>query len=203
MANLDIVISKAKKTISVDTSLLSDEMYETIVKLGLKAALNLGMSKVTAKDIPDEAERVAEAMAVAAKRLEGIYAGTLKLPGAGKVKKASGVVMTEARRLAKALIKDAIKASGGKIAHYEPKEITEAANALLSGDQGKEILAQAEANIAERSKMPVGLDIGSLLKPSEKKVQQAEAAKAKKGLSAKQAGMTTKAKKSAQAQANA
>lgn len=204
MANIEVAITKAKSTLSVDTSVFSDEMFEYIVARGLRDILNGGMSKVTAKDIPNEEDRKAEAMVIAAKRLEELVAGTLKRVG-GKVKKASGAVMTEARRLAKALVKDAIKASGGKISHYEASEITKAANALLETPQGKDILAQAEANLAERSKTPIGIDIGGLIKPSEKLVAKAKAdnEKKKSTLSAKQAGMPAKAKKSPSAQANA
>lgn len=204
MANIEVAITKGKSTLSVDTSVFSDEMFEYIVARGLRDILNGGMSKVTAKDIPNEEDRKAEAMVIAAKRLEELVAGTLKRVG-GKVKKASGAVMTEARRLAKALVKDAIKASGGKISHYEASEITKAANALLETPQGKDILAQAEANLAERSKTPIGIDIGGLIKPSEKLVAKAKAdnEKKKSTLSAKQAGMPAKAKKSPSAQANA
>lgn len=198
MATLDVAITKGKSTLSVDTANFSDAMFEYIVARGLHDILNDGMSKVTAKDYPDEEARKAKAMEIAAERLTQLTDGTLKLKGQKKAKSGeSREVMTEARRLAKALVKDAIKASGQKIAHFEPKDITTYANGLLESEQGAEILAMARANIAERSKVPAGIDIGGLLKPSPKMVAKAEAEKAKKKsqLSAKQAGMTAKAKK--------
>src|SRR5207244_2361268 len=80
-----------------------------------------------------------------------------KLPKIVGVKSTSdkvpGVVMTEARRLAKNLIKDEIKKAGGKISSYEPKDITTAANSYLETDEGKTLLAQAQVNVDARTKV--------------------------------------------------
>lgn len=204
MAMLNIPVTKAKGTLAVDTDKLSDEVLAEIYLQGLKVLLNRGASKVTASTIPDEEARKTEAMAIAEKQLEAVYAGTIKFTG-GKAKKASGAVMTEARRLAKALIKDDLKRRGFKVSHFEASDITKAANALLDTDQGKEIIAQAEANIAERSKTPLGIDVSTLISESPKLVEKAEKAKAakKSQLSAKQAGMTAKRRPKPGAEAQA
>lgn len=195
MPVMNVPVTKAKAMIEVDTDKLSDDVLREIYLQGLKVLLNRGASKITAATIADEDTRKSEAMLAAEKQLEAIYAGTIKFTG-GKAKKASGAVMTEARRIAKALIKDDLKARGFKISHYEASDITKAANVLLDSDQGKEIIAQAEANLQERSKTPVGIDVSAIISESPKLVEKAEAAKAKKKsqLSAKQAGMTTKRK---------
>lgn len=200
MAVLSIPVTKGKSSMDVDLDKLSDEVLREVYLQGLKVLLNRGASEVTASKIPDEEERKAEAMAIAAKQLEAVYGGTIKFTG-GKAKKASGAVMTEARRIAKALVKDELKRQGHKISHFEASDITKAANALLDTDQGKEILAQAEANLAERSKTPVAIDLGGLIQASPKRVAAAEKAKAEKKtqLSAKQAGKPKARAKQAEA----
>lgn len=205
MPVMNIPVVKAKGTIEVDTDKIPNEVLAEIYLQGLKVLLNRGASKVTASDIPDEETRKSEAMTIAGKQLEAVYAATIKFTG-GKAKKASGAVMTEARRLAKVYVKDALKAQGHKVSHFEAKDITKAATALLDTDQGKEILAQAEANIAERSKAPeLSINIADLISESPKLVEKAAARKAAKGsqLSAKQAGMTTKRKPKPGAEATA
>lgn len=203
MAELNISITKAKTTIAVDVDKLPDEVLREVYIQGLKVLLNRGASKITAAAIPDAEELKAKALEVANEQLELVMSGKIKFTG-GKAKKASGKVMTEARRIAKALVKDELKRQGHKISHFEASDITKAANALLETDQGKDILAQAEANLAEQDKTPVGIDLGSLIKASPKLVEKAEkAAAAKKTqLSAKQAGKP-KARAKGQAQASA
>lgn len=193
--SLDIAITKGKSTLNVDLAKVPDDVYKEALIQGFKVLLNRGASKVTAAAYPNAEELKAEAMAVAAKQLEMVYEGKIKLTG-GKAKKASGAVMTEARRIAKAMVKDAIKAAGGKVSHYEASEITKAANALLETEQGKEIIAQAETNLKEREKTPIALDITSIISESPKLVAKAEEEKAKKKsqLSAKQAGIPKKRK---------
>jgi hypothetical protein len=204
MATLNVPITKAKgATLEVDLDKLSDEVLREVYLQGLKVLLNRGASKVTKAAIPDAEELKAEALVIANKQLEAVYEGAIRFTG-GKAKRASGAVMTEARRLAKALVKDELKRQGHKISHFEPSDITKAANALLETDQGKEIIAQAEVNLAERSKTPVGIDIGSLIKASPRMVDKAEKAKAAKASQASktQAGRP-KARARGQAQAQA
>lgn len=202
MAIINVPITKAKATIEIDIDQLSDDVAKEVWLQGLKVLLNRGASKITAAAIPDEDTRKAEAMKVAEAQKELVMTGKIKFTG-GKAKKASGEVMTEARRLAKALVKQAIKEAGGKISHYEASDITKAANALLDSEQGPELLKKAEANIAERSKTPVAIDVSAIIHESPKLVAKAEAAKKEKAtqLSAKQAGKPRQRAKQAEASA--
>ena len=187
-AVLNVPITKSGKTVEINTDDLPDTVYQEALLQGLKVLANRGMSKITKVTYPaaDELKDAAQAKALA--NVEDIKAGKIKFSGAKKAK-TSGAVMTEARRLAKNLVKDGIKEAGGKISHYEAKEITAAANELLNdAEQGPVLVAQAEANLAERAKTPIKVNV-SAIKISPKKVAAAEAKKAeKKPLSAKQAG---------------
>jgi hypothetical protein len=158
------------------------------------------MTKVTKALVPNDAQRQAEAIAIAEKQLEAVYAGKIRMTGGVKVKVATGEINTEAMRLARIIVKDEIKAAGGKVSHYAGSEITKAAKDLLAADAT--IVEQAKANIDARKaqKPKVAIDV-SKIAVSAKKVAEAEAkkvadkakrdaAKADKPLSAKQAGKT-------------
>lgn len=194
---LVVPIAKGGASIEVFTRDLPDNVYQAALLLGLKDLLNRGMTKVKSpKNLQgeDKAKAQAAAMEIATKNAESLRAG--KLPRIAGVKtgddKIPGVVMTEARRLAKNLIKDEIKAAGGKISHYEAKDITAAANAYLETDEGKGLIEQAKANVEARTKVveakvpakseealaAVQSKLG--LAVSAKKVAEAEKAKAKK-----------------------
>ena len=201
---MQIPITKGKGFIEIDTAAIPNDVYAEALLQGLKVLLNRGTSKVTKETYPDEAELKAKAMEVAQEQLELVMTSKIKFTGAAKAqKKESGKVMTEARRLARNVVKDAIKASGGKISHYEAKDITAAANELLKNDPS--LIEQAKANLEALEKAPSQtVDIASLISVSAKKVQQAEERKAKEKanptLSAKQAGKTKpRAKPQAQA----
>lgn len=140
---------------------IPDNVYHAALVIGLKDLINRGMTKVgplkvdpakghTTEDVEASA---AKALEIAQKNLAALKEGKLPRMVGQKAAdgKVPGVVMTEARRLAKNLIKDEIKAAGGKISHYEPKDITAAANALLATDEGKALLAQAQANVDART----------------------------------------------------
>ncbi len=209
MAVFKIAVAKGGGVIEVDTKadLEDDTVYAAVLMLGLKDLLNRGMTKIKSPKnlVGEDAEKAkAAAMAQAQKNLEALKAG--KLPRMAGQKsgddKIPGVVMTEARRLAKNLIKDEIKAAGGKISHYEAKDITAAANAYLETDEGKSLVEVAKANVEARSKAveakPV-TDIAELqsklgIAVSAKKVKEAEEKKKKSQeagaavLSAAQAG---------------
>ncbi len=192
---LSISVTKSKGSIEVDTSKLPDDVYREVLIQGLKVLANRGMSKITKASTKDEAELKALAQAAAEKNLEAMYAGKIKFSAGVKAKKASGKVMTEAMRLARGIVKDEIKRSGGKVSHYEASEITKAAKAYLEADPA--ILTQAEANLAAREAIPTPttINLSELIKASPKLVAAAEAKKKDKPLSAKQAGMTSKRSK--------
>jgi len=209
MGILKIAITKGKDFIEVNTDSPEDggdlpaEVYARALAEGLKVLLNAGMGKITSTLMPDEATRKAEAMLKAKENLDNLRAGKLKAArGAGSAKVA-GVIMTEAMRLARNLVKDEMKRQGLKVSYVAASEITIAAKALIEATP--DIVKQAEANLAERAKVAVTIDVKAI--PIDQgKVDKAEAAKAKKKeqLSAKQAGQTAvvakgKAKKPAAA----
>jgi hypothetical protein len=176
--------------VSVDTGLLPEGVYHEALMQGLKVIAERAMSKITKEAYPDEAQRKAAIKAKAEANIEDMYAGKTKITGEAKVKKASGAVMTEAMRLARNLVKDAMKANKIKISHVKASEITAAAKALLESDAS--ILATAEANLKAREATPIKIDIKSLIHTDPTLVAKDEAkkaeAKASKPLSAKQAG---------------
>lgn len=197
MADLNVPVTKSKGVVVINTDNLPDEVYKEALLQGLKVLVNRGMSKITKATSKDEDEMKALAQTQAEKNVEAIMAGKIKFSSGTKAKRASGAVMTEARRLARNLVKDEIKRSGGKISHYEASEITKAANALIDADP--ELLKMAEENIKARDAVPVAskIDLSSIIHTSPKLIAKAEAEKAAKKaqLSAKQAGMTKKSKK--------
>jgi len=205
MTKLSVENTKSKTMHEFDTETLPEAVYVEALKLGLKVLLNRGQSKITKASTKDDAEMKALAKDQAEKNVEAINAGKIKFSGGAKAKKASGAIMTEARRLAKALVKDEMKKAGIKVSHVEAKEITNAANELLNTEElGKQLLAQAEENIKAREakvESGLGIDIKALIKESPKLVAKAEEEKAarKSQLSATQAGKPKKSKPQAAA----
>ncbi len=190
MPVVNIQVTKGKGTVELNTEAIPDAVYQAALLIGLKDLANKGMSKITKETYPNEEERQAAAMAKAAENVIAINDGTVKLPGvkaaSGKV---PGEVMTEARRLAKAIIKEQMKAAGLKVSHYPAKEITAAANELLNSDAS--IIATATDNIAARKAAPkVDTGILATLKADPKLVAAAEAKKKDGTLSKTQAGKT-------------
>lgn len=203
MASMNIKVTKAGKSLEVDLETLPDEAYQFVLQKGLEALLNARMSKVLTKDL--EGEKLADAQSAALKIAEENLAN-LK---AGKITKARGGakdangnkvaanVMTEARRLAKEVVKNEIRAAGMKISHVEASVITKAANELIAADPS--FIETAKANIEARSAVKSAINIADLVHESPKLVAKAEAAKAerKTQLSAKQAGKAAPRKKKA------
>lgn len=150
------------------------DVLKAVLIAGCKVYLNQGMSKITGTKT--DASRKA-AMEIAATRLEMLYEGKIRMPS-GVRTKISGAVKTEAMRIARLIIKDALKAAGEKVSHYAAKEITALATELVNGEQGKDILAQAQATIAERQKKEEslkGLIDLSKIKPDANLVAKANA----------------------------
>lgn len=197
MSIYEIPVVKGKGTVSIDSDALPVEVYAEALRLGLKELVNRKMSKITVAKL--EGEKLAEAQAAAMKQaqenLEAIMKGDIRYSGQKAQVKVSGAVNTEAMRIARNIIKDAIKANKGKISHYKASEISAAAKELLKGEQGAAILKTAEENL-NKAKAP-GIDLSALvggMKEDPELVAKAEAAKAKKKetLSAAQAGKVTK-----------
>lgn len=187
---ITIALKNGAGTVEVDASRLPDAVYREALMQGLKVLAERAMSKITKEAYPDEAQRKAAIKAKAEANVEDMYAGKTKITGEAKVKKSSGAVMTEAMRLARNLVKDAMKANKIKISHVKASEITTAAKALLENDPS--IMTTAEANLKARAATPIKIDIASLIHTDPALVAKDEAKKAKekaeKPLSAKQAG---------------
>lgn len=192
-----IPITKGKTTLAVNVDDIPDDVYTEVILQGLKVLLNRGTSKVTKEHYPKEAEMKAKANEVAAKQLEMVMTSQIKFTG-GKAKadgKTPAKVMTEARRLAKIIVKEELKKLGIKPAHVEPKDITMYANQYLDSGSDASLLTieQARKNIEERETLTIGegIDLKSIA-ISDKLVAKAAKKKADaakdKPLSAKQAG---------------
>jgi hypothetical protein len=194
---IHVPITKGKTTLAIDTNTIPDDVFAEVVLQGLKVLLNRGMSKVTKEAYPNAEEMKSKAVEVAQAQVELVMTSKIKFTGGKKKSGATGAVMTEARRLAKALVKDELKRAGIKISHVEASEITKYANDYLETEAGHKLVEQAKANLADREKVSIGdvINVKSIA-ISEKRVQAAEAKKANKGtLSAKQAGKVATRKK--------
>jgi hypothetical protein len=171
---IEINVPKAGMSVSFDTEdpeSVPEAMYVEAVRRGLEDMVNMGLTALTRPKLGGGLEAAAKEKVEA--NVAAIKAGTLRTKGqkaaSGKV---SGAVMTEARRIAKNLIKDEIKRKGKKISHYDPSDITLAANELLK--EQPDIIKQAEANLAERNKVEkLGIDVTALIHESPKKVAAA------------------------------
>lgn len=190
---VNVPVVKGKSTIAVDINSIPQAVWDEVVLQGLKVVLNRGMSKITTSTTKDAEELKSLAMQAAEKNLTEMYEGKTKITGQKKAKAASGAVMTEARRLAKAIVKDECKRAGLKVSHIPAKQITEAANQLL--EARPDLIEQAKANLEQRTKLEEdglpGFNIKALVTEDPKLKAKAEArAKVAKGQqSAKQAGM--------------
>ena len=200
---VQVPVTKSKGYVTIDPEIIPPEVWDAVVLEGLKAFVNKGMSKILLKGLEgdDLAKAQAAAQAQAEKNAAAILDGSIKLPGRKAKSKASGAVMTEARRLAKNFLKDEAKKQGIKVSHVPAKEWTAATKQLLESDQGKGFIAQAEKNILARTEAPAaeGISLASLLPDFAELVKKGAESDAKakergKQLSAKQAGMTAKRK---------
>ncbi len=191
---LKIKINKAGTHLDVDTGRFSEEVYAHIFVKGLEPLLNARMSKIHVKDLEGEelAAAQADALKIAEENLNNLYEGKItRGRAAAKTKDGKKVdreVMTEARRLAKEIIKDEIRAAGKKPSHFEPSEITKAANSLLEADDS--IIEKAMANIAARKEVKTAHNLVGMLHESPKLLAKANERKLerKATLSATQAG---------------
>ena len=191
MAIMQVPVTKGKGIVEIDTDSLPEAVYAESLLQGLKTLVNRGQSKITVKELGDAETVKKEAMLAAEKQKEKILSGDIKFSGKAKATKVSGAVNTEAMRIARNRVKDAIKASGKRISHYTAKDISAAAKSLIEADPS--IIADAEAALAKRSEIPVATDLLAMLKEDPTLVAKAEKKKAEaakdKPLSAKQAGL--------------
>jgi hypothetical protein len=194
MAIMQVPVVKGKGVVEIDTDTLPEAVYAEAILQGLKTLVNRGMSKVTVKDLGDEEKVKAEAMIIAEQNVAKIRSGEIKFSGKAKASKVSGAVQTEAMRIARNRVKDALKAAGMKISYIKASDITAAAKELVASDDS--IVAEATANIAKRAETPMPIDIKALVQEDSSLKAKGEAkkaaAKAEKQLSAKQAGIPAK-----------
>lgn len=206
-----VPVTKAKTTIDVEVSpeTIPDHVYKAVFAEGLKVFVNKGMAKIKVKDLSeaDAASAQAAAIAQAEKNVQAMHDGTIKL---GRAKaadgKVSGKVKTEAMRIARALVKEELKRMKKKVSHYEAKDISAAAAALIEANPV--IIAKAKAAIeaqeAEAANVGSTIDISSIaISPTKIRAAEAKKAAGKTTLSATQAGKPAKRKKGETAQANA
>jgi hypothetical protein len=182
---LNIPVVKAKGTIQIETGKLPEHVYREAMVLGLKVLVNRGQTTLTKEAYPQPSQLREASMERAEATLKAMYAGKIRVVGGAKSDKVPREVMTEARRIARNLVKAQLKQAGVKISYVESSEITKAANALLAADPS--ILEQAKEEVDNAQKKKVEIDIASI-PISQKKMKAAEAKKADKVLSAKQAG---------------
>jgi hypothetical protein len=182
-----IKVAKAGQDVEIIWNELSDEVKMHIIEHGFSKVLNAATAKVTKTTQPDAEKLKAEAYNLAMKKLDALKRGEVGRKKASKGP--GGKVMTEARRLAKIIVKAAIKEQGGKISDYEAKEITEAANQYI--EENPQIVADAEASIKRAEALAGKGTIDTKKIPvSAKKVAAREAknAEARKGTADKAAG---------------
>ena len=129
---------------------LPADVYKEVLLQGLKTLLNRGMSKITdAKSDPKAREA---AMEVAAKNVQNLYEGKIRMTAGVRAKgAASGAVKTEAMRLARLVIKAALKDAGKKVSLIKGSVITQYAQAYLDDENyGPDMWKKAEANVKAR-----------------------------------------------------
>jgi len=180
-----VPVVKAKTYLEVKSGILPDHVYHEALLLGLKTLLNRGQTKITKEAFPEPEKLRAEAMEKAEETLANMYTGKIRIAGGKASGKVPGVVMTEARRIARALVKEELKRSGVRVSLVEASVITAAANGLIASQP--EILEQATEEIERRAKTKIKIDISSI-QISPKKLKAAEAKQAEKVLSAAKAG---------------
>lgn len=173
---IKVKIAKAQTNIEVIFEDLPPDIQLYIVEQGLSKVLNAATAKVTKANTESEAQLAELALAEANKKLDKLKKGDLKRSSKsdGKV---PGVVMTEARRLAKNIVKASIKAQGQRISDYEAKAITEAASIYLG--EHPELIEQASASIEASKNLATAAAVNvSSIPVSEVKRAKNEAKKA-------------------------
>jgi hypothetical protein len=182
---LKVPVVKGKTFIEVSTSDLPEHVYREVLIQGLKVLVNRGQTKLTKGAIPDPEKLKEAAMEAAEATLQNMYDGKIRMSGGAKSDKVPREVMTEARRIARAMVKDELKRSGVKVSYVESSEITKAANVLLADNP--QIIEDAKEEVEKRAKAKVKIDV-SKIPQSQKRIQAAEARKADKTVSAAKTG---------------
>lgn len=182
---IKVPVVKGKSYLEVAPNDLPEHVYREVILQGLKVLLNRGQTKITKGAYPEPEDLKAAAMEAAETTLSNMYEGKIRVTGGAKSDKIPREVMTEARRIARNLVKEELKKAGVKVSYVESSEITKAANALLATEPS--IIKEAQEEVEKRAKSKIKIDIGTI-PLSEKKVKAAEAKKADKNVSMAKAG---------------
>ncbi len=187
---IDVNVPKAKTKLKLNWDALDLDTKLAIIQAGVEKIVQASTTKATKADYPDEKQLAEVALSMATKKLEEIQEGKWK-PGrrASTSGKVPGVVMTEARRLAKNIIKAQIKAANQRISDYEPKVITEYANLYLQDHE--ELIAQAQKSIEDSKKLAekAAVDVSAIPVSAVKRAKnEARKAEARAATEAKNAG---------------
>jgi|HubBroStandDraft_3_1064219.scaffolds.fasta_scaffold00002_3 hypothetical protein len=150
-------------TFKIDVDILASNdfplpVYLEICLQGCKTLLNRGQSKLkSSKGLEGKAKEdaVKAILEIVQKQYDAMLAGETRITGGkAKLKGVEREVKAEAMRLARLAVRDAIKASGGKISHYSAKKITEAAEEVLADEErGPQFMEIAKANVAKRHEL--------------------------------------------------
>lgn len=182
---IKVPVVKGKSYLEVAPNDLPEHVYREVILQGLKVLLNRGQTKITKGAYPEPEDLKAAAMEAAETTLANMYEGKIRVTGGAKSDKIPREVMTEARRIARNLVKEELKKAGVKVSYVESSEITKAANALLATEPS--IIKEAQEEVEKRAKSKIKIDIGAI-PLSEKKVKAAESKRADKTVSAAKAG---------------
>lgn len=206
MTILNIPITKAGRKIEIETDALPEAMYAMALEEGLKAILNRGMTKIVTKDLEgDDLTAAKEAAYLKAEENKAkLMAGDVKRGRASSAttkdgKKVDRAVLTEARRLAKNVVRDELKKAKVVLRTVPASKITEIANELIANDP--QYIAQAETNLKERATVIPAIDLSSFVATAAdpKLVAKVAAERKDKTLSATQAGKVKPRKSAVQA----
>lgn len=212
MTIMSVPIPKAGKdasgnvtTLDVNTDTIPPEMYALAMMEGLKVLLN---ARMTSKAGPGAVTKLSgdelvaaqgRAMKIAQENLDKLNQGTVKAKATKSAKSGEDrEVTTEARRIARELVKNEIRKAGLKPSHVAAAEITTAADAMIARDAS--IVAKAKENLASRADLHSEIDLSKFVDIGKAQAKDAEAkakaakAKADKPLSSKQAGIVAKRK---------
>jgi hypothetical protein len=162
---IEVPIPKAGAgvTFKVDVDILASNdfplpVYLEICLQGCKTLLNRGQSKLKSSkglEVKAKDEAVKAILEIVQKQYDAMIAGETRITGGkARLKGVEREVKAEAMRLARLAVRDAIKASGGKISHYSAKKITEAAEEVLADEErGPQFMEIAKANVNKRHEL--------------------------------------------------
>jgi colicin import membrane protein len=178
MSIVKVSIPKAGIELEFDTDALDEGVYQEAMWLGLTGMARRGQEKFTKTLYSNPDELKAAAAAKAQEIYAQLQAGEFRSGRRASKSELSGSEKTESMRLARNYTKDAIKAAGRKIGHYEARDITAMAKALLEDpDNGPAIIEEAKANLSKQKAVKISINTDAI-PVSEKKVAAADAKKA-------------------------